>query len=173
MSRLRRKWSFKISGKKYVLIKHAHETEEHVYMKAFMVALYIDSYPEIQVETPYHSENKYKPDLLSLSMPHLSPHFWGECGKVSEEKLKYLLQYYPSTQLAFAKWGSIPHNYRDIISGNYARATRKAGVDLMEFNNQHLGHVSDNGEIELGWPDLRHWRINGNGEVIKNGYTLS
>ncbi|MBP8252493.1 MAG: hypothetical protein KAX40_09020 [Herpetosiphon sp.] len=80
---LRRKWTLKAHSSQIVLIKKPIESAEHVVMKALLWALYLPQYSQIQVEVSIGT--RYKPDLIALD-DQQQPIFWGEAGRVSEEK---------------------------------------------------------------------------------------
>ncbi len=125
---LRRKLTVRAHGRRLVLVKRPGEGAEHVWMKAFLWALYLPAHPGLTVEVPIG--DRYKPDLVALGDDG-RPTFWGEAGKVSAEKYRALFRRYPDTPFAFAKWTTRldPHAalIRDALDGR----PRRAPVDLL------------------------------------------
>ncbi len=156
---LRRKWSFRINGKKQILIKRAEEKDTHVLMKIFLAKLYSQLYDDIKIEVRYAAEKRYKPDLLATDLLGEAV-FWGECGEVSLEKAHTLISRYRNTHLSFAKWNVQPGPFEKIIEDGLQKIRRKrtAPVDFINFSNEHRTMIADNGEVLIDWPQLFHQR---------------
>lgn len=153
ISQLRRKWSFRLNGKKQILVKRPEEREEHVLMKVFMARLYLKAYPNLKIEVRFGGERKYKPDVLSVDAFRRAV-FWGECGSVSLDKLRYLLKHYPQTHFALAKWDTPMEPYRAIIEEALDEFRRNARVDLIHFPDDARYKVKSNGEVVISWEDV-------------------
>ncbi|NJL92939.1 MAG: hypothetical protein HC915_04070, partial [Anaerolineae bacterium] len=89
---LRRKWTFRMAGKPVVFVKGPQEKPEHVYLKAFLLGLYLPQYPGLRVEVKI--ADRYKPDLVAVDEDK-RPLFWAEAGQVGAEKLRKLVKRYP------------------------------------------------------------------------------
>jgi len=153
MKSLREKWSVRINGNKQILIKRAHEREEHVLMKAFMAQLYSGKYHDLKIEVRYNKQHKYKPDVLAIDQFDRAL-FWGECGSVGNDKIGYLLKHHPDTHFAFAKWESSLEPFLQIIKGHLKPITRRAPVDVIHFPDQSRNKVKNNGELTITWDDV-------------------
>ncbi len=127
---LRRKWTFKAHGRRLVVVKKPVERAEHVFMKAFLWALFLPDYPKIAVEVPIG--DRYKPDLVALDAEG-RPVFWAESGKVGAEKLTSLLRRYRDTHFAMTKWATSLHPYEESVRRALADAPRSAPFDLIAF----------------------------------------
>ena len=158
---LKRKYSYRANGRSIVLVKKSIESEAHVLMKAFLWALYGARYPGIQVEIPI--EDRYKPDLVAFpepKHPHDPPLFWGEAGKVSASKMAKILKQYPHTHFAFARWNGPTKPYRIMAEQCLRKHPHPAPIDILTFNEETVAHfIADDGQISLGWEDVRWERI--------------
>jgi hypothetical protein len=61
---LRRKRTFRAHGKQIVLVKKRNEHSAHVFMKAFLRALYLLRFPHLSVEI--RIGGRCKPDVVAL-----------------------------------------------------------------------------------------------------------
>lgn len=154
---LRRKWSFRIGGKKQILVKHQHEREEHVLMKAFMAQLYDGQFGDIKIEQRYKRERKYKPDLLSISAGG-EPQFWGECGKVSEGKMAHLFRTYPGTNVALSKWSTSLVPFVELLEPILVDCKRIGWFDLIRFPDSCRNFVHDR-QLQIDWTDVDRLRF--------------
>ncbi|PSR00062.1 MAG: hypothetical protein BRD48_02300 [Bacteroidetes bacterium QS_9_68_14] len=160
---LRRKYTFKTAGEddktaQVVLVKHKREREAHVWMKAFLWALYLPAYPDLQVEVPAPREDRYKPDVVALD-PWDDPRLWGEAGAVSAAKIRALLQRYPRTHFALGKWdqplGRVAATVREVLRD---RPTRHAPLDLLRFDaDSRERFIDENGRVTLSFEEIE-WR---------------
>lgn len=158
---LRRKFTFKTQpdgageSAQVVFVKHKQERGAHVFMKAFLWALYLPDYPQMRVEVP--AGDKYKPDVVALD-PWGDPRFWGEAGAVSTEKIRSLLRRYPRTHFAMAKWATSLAPHAGIVRDAQRETTRHAPVDLLRFPPDSRARFIDaKGRIQLSFEDLE-WR---------------
>ena len=101
MRHLRRKLTLRAHGEQVVFVKRKQERIEHVWMKAFLWALYLPEYPDLTVEVGIG--DKYKPDVVEMDPRRGRPRFWGEAGHVGEDKIEALTSRYPATHFAIAK----------------------------------------------------------------------
>lgn len=160
--RLPKKWSFKINGKKQVLIKRREEREEHVLMKVFLAKVYSFYYDGLKIEVRFHGESRFKPDVLALNeQGHVI--FWGECGEVSQEKIKILIKKYRDTHLCFSKWNIKPGGpFEKMIASaiKELKKRRSAPVDFINFPEEVRSQITNDGEVIIDWDQLtlQQWR---------------
>lgn len=158
MDPLRRKLTVRAHGQSLVLIKRSMESAEHVIQKALLWALYLPHYPDVRVEVPLPTPSRYKPDLLSLDA-NLEPRFWGECGVVSLEKLRFLLARYSRTHFVFSKWDIRLDPFADMIEDALERSHRQAPVELIGFGPDAADAIAEDGAITIDDTtiELRRW----------------
>ena len=129
-----------------MVVKNSLEKASHVYMKAFLWALYAPAYPGLNVELSLGM--RYKPDVVALD-ERGGPLFWGEAGHVELDKLARLFRQFPRTHFAVAKWGRATH--WDLHLEKLLRPLRRmAPVDFLVFPEQAAqAWISEQGEIEV------------------------
>lgn len=162
MDYLRRKLTVRAHGQSLVLIKRPVESAEHVLQKALLWALYLPRYPELRVEVHLPQPSRYKPDLLALQPDvagQLEPIFWGECGEVGVEKLRFLLSRYRRTHVVFSKWNTRLDPFAELISRALPDNRRTAPVELIGFPASAADCIAPDGAIQLDQLDLqcRQW----------------
>jgi len=149
---LRRKWTLKAHGRQLVLVKKPRERTEHVWMKAFLWALYLPEYPELTVE--FSIGARYKPDVVALGEVG-RPVFWGEAGDVGLRKIQALTRRYRHTHIALAKWGVRLDPFVAIVEKAAAGCGRTAPVDLIRFPRDSAGRfVDSHGTVRLTASDV-------------------
>ena len=149
---LRRKLTLRAHGQQVVFVKKKAERLEHVLMKAFLWALYLPSYPDLSVEIAIG--DKYKPDVVSTD-PLGRPVFWGEAGKVSDEKITSLTRRFRTTHFALAKWAVSLRPHEAAVAEALARHERSAPFDLLAFPPDSPERFIDrDGTIRLCHDDL-------------------
>lgn len=154
---LRRKFTFKAHGEQVVFVKRKQERTEHVWMKAFLWALYLPFFPDLAVEVGVGG--RYKPDVVSLN-PFAQPRFWGEAGAVGREKIHDLVRRYPRTHFAMAKWNTPLGPFADLVEDALSVATRHAPFDLIRFPPEsELRFIDTKGRINLTFEDLEWQRL--------------
>lgn len=154
---LRRKLTVRAAGQQVVLVKKPVERLEHVLMKAFLWALYLPSYGDLAVEVSVG--DRYKPDVVSLD-PFGRPRFWGEAGKVSDDKIVSLARRYRHTHFALAKWNASMAHLLPRLRPLLADIRREAPVDLLLFEDRHADAcLSDRGDVAISFDDVRWARI--------------
>ena len=142
---LRRKWTFRAHGQQLIVVKNSLEKASHVYMKAFLWALYRPLFPGLVVEQSLGL--RYKPDVVALDERNGSPVFWAEAGQVALEKLGKLFKRFPATHFAVAKWASAPQwqgHLRQLIQP----LKRQAPVDFLIFPRESLSWIDEKGQID-------------------------
>jgi hypothetical protein len=131
MRHLRRKLTLRAHGEQIVLVKRKQERIEHVWMKAFLWALYLPDYPDLSVEVSV--DDRYKPDVVAMDPVRGRPRFWGEAGHVGPDKIKALLSRYPDTHFALAKWDTPLDDTQALVQSTLKDTTRSAPVTLLRF----------------------------------------
>lgn len=156
MRHLRRKLTFRAHDEQIVLVKKKQERIEHVWMKAFLWALYLPTYPDVEVEVGVN--DKYKPDVVSMDPRRGRPRFWAEAGDVGPDKIRHLVTRYPDTPLAFAKWNQPLRHVREPVEDAMAQADRSASVDFLRFSADAADQfVDEKGHICITFDDVA-WR---------------
>jgi hypothetical protein len=151
---IRRKWTLRAHGKQIVLVKRVNEQNSHVIMKAFLWALYLPVYPEINVEVSIG--DRYKPDLVALDNQG-RPTFWGEAGQLSVEKIRSLLRRHRGTHFAIAKWKVPLSPFLQIVKNILADIKRESPLDLIRFPVDSVTrYIDERGEIHIGH-DMLEW----------------
>lgn len=155
---LRRKWTFRRGDHTIVLVKKRLESAQHVYMKAFLWALYIEDYPDLLVEKSIG--DRYKPDVVALNDAR-RPVFWGEAGATRGSKVRSILRRYPGTQLVLAKWDG----NTEMLAKQYRAALKNLKlaqpVELLNFPEDAAQRlIDDHGEIHVQRKDVEIIRLN-------------
>jgi len=151
---LKRKFTFRKADRKVVLVKKVMESQRHVVMKALLWALYLPTYPGLQVEVSIG--NKYKPDLVQLESG--KPLFWGEAGSIGSEKLRRILKRFLRTHFALAIWGADLATFEDRVRRRTKRLKRPAPIDLIRFpTDADRRFIDAGGRIAIRHADL-DWR---------------
>ena len=165
MRHLRRKLPLRAHGEQIVLVKRKQERIEHVWMKAFLWALYLPDYPTLSVEVSV--DDRYKPDVVAMSTRvgpdprRARPVFWGEAGHVSPDKIEALLPRYPDTHFAIAKWDTPLDRTQDPVAPALRDTSRSAPVDLYRFPPDSADRFIENGVVsihrsQIPWRRLGH-----------------
>ena len=108
-------------------------------MKALGYAMFVGSYPNLEIELPVGL--RYKPDLVSLNegeggRPRAGArfHFWGECGMVSMRKVAWLLKHGDAERLVLFKTGAGVKAYtRELRDSVEPRYRGKGRLTLVNF----------------------------------------
>jgi hypothetical protein len=162
-SPLRRKLTLRAHGEQVVFIKHKHERIEHVWMKAFVWALYLPQYPDLSVEVKIG--DKYKPDVVQMDSRRGEPVFWGEAGQVGPDKIASLVRRYPRTHFAMAKWDTRLAPFVEIVAEAVAEVNRRAPFDLIRVpDGAGERFIDDRGRVDLAFDDVEWIRV---GEVTR------
>jgi len=164
MRHLRRKLTLRAHGEQIVLVKRKQERIEHVWMKAFLWALYLPDYPGLSVEVQVG--DKYKPDVVAMDPRRGRPRFWGEAGHVGPEKTEALLGRYSDTHFAIAKWERSLDRYLETVEAAVHEVDRTAPIDLIRFPSDSADrYVDENGHVTISWEDVTWVRV-GNAAAI-------
>jgi hypothetical protein len=160
MKHLRRKLTLRAHGEQVVFVKNKHERMAHVWMKAFLWALYLPDYPDLSVEIAVG--DTYKPDVVQMDARRGRPDFWGEAGAVSDEKIAALVRRYPDTHFAMSKWDTSLDPFVDIVEEALADATRRAPFDLLRIPEDAAERFIDaKGRVDLSFGDVERVRLGG------------
>ena len=160
---LRRKLTLRAHGpdgaEKVVFVKKPVESLEHVLMKAFLWALYLPDYPRLSIEVPIG--DRYKPDVVQLDALG-QPVFWGESGKVSEDKTRSLLRRFPDTHFALAKWAAPLDPFVELVEDALDGRPRRAPFDLLRFPpDSGERFIADDGTVTAAFDAVERVRIGG------------
>ncbi|HXG82422.1 MAG TPA: hypothetical protein VNI84_00205 [Pyrinomonadaceae bacterium] len=96
-------YDFNLAGKRIRLWRRPGESYEHVLMKALGYAMFIDDFPNLEVEKKVGL--RYKPDLVAVGENKRFV-FWGEAGDNSFRKTLWLLKHAPVEKLVLFKIGA-------------------------------------------------------------------
>ncbi|PEN13807.1 hypothetical protein CRI94_06990 [Longibacter salinarum] len=157
-SPLRRKLTLRAHGEQVVFVKNQHERIEHVWMKAFLWALYLPQYPDLSVEVKIG--DKYKPDVVQMDALRGRPVFWGEAGQVGPDKIGSLVRRYADTHFAMAKWDTRLDPFLKIVENAVAEVDREAPFDLICFpDDAGERFIDSKGRIDIDFTDVTWTRV--------------
>jgi hypothetical protein len=133
-------YDFELAGRRVRLWKREGETYRHVLLKALGYAMFVEEYPDLEIELRVGL--RYKPDLVALAAVdngHSSRgarfRFWGECGLVTMRKVAWLLKHGQIERLALFKidCGLAPlvKELRDAVEARYRRPGRLTLVNFV------------------------------------------
>jgi hypothetical protein len=94
---------FTLAGKRMRLWQRTGESFEHVLMKALGYAMFVEKYPNLEIETRVGL--RYKPDLIAGSASGDFA-FWGECGQNSIRKTHWILKHTRTEKMVLFKIGA-------------------------------------------------------------------
>jgi hypothetical protein len=158
MKHLRRKLTLRAHGEQVVFVKHKQERIEHVWMKAFLWALYLPRYPEVSVEVSVG--DKYKPDVVQMDRLRRRPVFWGEAGQVGADKIEALVRRYPSAHFAMCKWDASLDPFVKQVEAAVHGVDRSGAFDLLSIPADAPDRFIDaKGGVSLTLDDLKWVRI--------------
>lgn len=114
-------YDFQLAGRRVRLWQRAGESYEHVLMKALGFAMFVEQFPQVEIERRVGL--RYKPDLVAQDENN-DFLFWGEAGENSLRKTLWLLKHARVQKLVLFKIaasrpqlvkqlrGEIPEKYR-------------------------------------------------------------
>jgi len=141
-----------------VLVKRTQKRIKHVWMKAFLWALYLPEHPTLQVEVDVG--DKYKPDVVAMDRRRGRPQFWGEAGAVGPDKIDHLVTRYPDVPLAFGKWDRSLDPILETVESAIHTTERTASIDLLRFPSDSAEQfVNDRGRISTSRDALTRVRV--------------
>lgn len=91
---------FQLAGRRARLWQRPGESYEHVLMKALGYAMFVEDFPEMEIEKKVGL--RYKPDLVAVGENNKFV-FWGEAGDNSFRKTFWLLKHAPVEKLVLFK----------------------------------------------------------------------
>lgn len=157
MSHLRMKMTLRAHNQKVVFIKGSQENPEHTYMKIFLWALYLPTYPNCKVEM--RIDDRYKPDVVELD-EHGQPRFWAEAGQVGRDKIFSLVRRYKQTHFVIAKWDKKLDPWAEIVTKALEDIPRTAPVDLHSFHPDSAEKFIDSaGNVNITFADVTSLRL--------------
>lgn len=93
---------FQLVGNRIRLWQRVGESYEHVLMKALGYAMFIEKYPQMEIEVKIGL--RYKPDLIARRGDG-GFDFWGECGQNSIRKTHWILKHTRTRKFVLFKIG--------------------------------------------------------------------
>ena len=151
------KWTLRAHAQKVVFVKRPNEKATHVWMKAFLWALYLPQYPTLKVEVSIR--DRYKPDVIALA-DDSRPLFWGEAGETSAAKIRSVAKRYPDTHIAIAKWNERIDRHVAVVQEALNGLRRSPPVDVINFPSDAFERfVSRDGVVVVTLDDLPHVRL--------------
>ena len=126
---------FALAGRRVRLWQRPGESYEHVLLKALAYAMYVDDYPNLEIEPRVGL--RYRPDLVArVDEPGgRSFAFWGECGLVSMRKVGWLLKHAGVERLALFKLTGQPAalvaELRAVVDARYRQGGRLVIVNFV------------------------------------------
>lgn len=96
---------FYLAKKRIRLWQRTGESYEHILMKALGYAMFVEEYPQMEIETKVGL--RYKPDLVARGRAGEFL-FWGEAGSNSLRKTAWLLKHTRTRKLVLFKIGQNP-----------------------------------------------------------------
>ncbi len=158
---LPRKIKLTAHGQSNVFTRGGIERETHVLMKVFIWALYLPDYPDLTVEV--RVGDRYKPDVVSVDEAagikdaNGRFRFWGESGRVGEDKVESLVKRFPQTHLVIAKWQKSLLPLEKMVRAAMT-SQRTAPIDLLRFQDGDAERFIDaSGQVTLTHDDLSDW----------------
>ena len=111
---------FTLAGRRTRLWQRSGESYEHVLMKALGYAMFVPSFPNLEIETKVGL--RYKPDLIAFG-ENGDFAFWGECGQNAIRKTHWILKHTRTEKMVLFKIGfnseSLIKQLRDEIPAKY------------------------------------------------------
>lgn len=143
-------YDFELRGRRVRLWQRTGESYEHVLMKALGFAMFVDEFPDLEIEKTVGL--RYKPDLVAQNAAGEFV-FWGECGANSVRKTAWLLKHARVERLVLFKIGrtvkSLIEQLREEIPARY-RPHEK--LRLINFVGDVV-ELTVNRQIEIVPPD--------------------
>ena len=159
ITRHNRKFTFRFKDKKLVIAKKEHESEFHVYAKALCYELYHKQYPNMRIEA--NLEDRYQPDLSAEGYDGTML-FWGECGKVSMDKIEKLFKKYRRARFVFIKEESEIPRFIEQLNKRFKKFSSSPKVDIVTYHEHfHDWYVSPEGDVFMPREEVEitEWQI--------------
>lgn len=118
---------FYLAGNRVRLWQRIGESYEHVLMKALGYTMFVDQYPNLEIEVKIGL--RYKPDLIARDEEDAGGfRFWGECGANSIRKTAWILKHTRTENLVLFKIGQnndqLIRQLREEIAAKYRAGGR-------------------------------------------------
>ncbi len=130
-------YDFELAGRRVRLWQRTGEGYGHVLLKALGYALFVEEYPQLEIELRVGL--RYKPDLVARSDAERAGArfpFWGECGMVSMRKVAWLLKHGGVGRLALFKIdcgvGALVKELRAAVEPRYREGGRLVLFNFVE-----------------------------------------
>jgi hypothetical protein len=143
--------SFQIRDRKIRLWQREGESFRHVLLKALGFAMFVDEYPDLEIETDVGL--RYTPDLISFDADR-DFRFWGECGMVSIKKTAWLLKHTRTPRIAILKMnGPITHLAKQLREEVPAKYRPKNRLELISFSSNVIELTASGqiGKVDADW----------------------
>ncbi len=128
---------FYLAGRRVRLWQRTGESYEHILMKALAFAMFIDKYPNLEIEVKIGL--RYKPDLIARNGDD-GFQFWGECGVNSIRKTGWILKHTHTSKLVLFKIGQNPNQLAKQLREEIAPKYRAGGkLSLINFVSDIVG----------------------------------
>lgn len=101
------------NGVTKTLLKKRMETLQHVLTKAMIWKLFMDDYPNLEIELDI-GDPDYLPDVVgttTTTLNHTEISFWGESGRMKVHKALDLMRRYPRAHIVHCRWGIDVESY--------------------------------------------------------------
>ena len=151
------KYTFRFKDKKIVFGKMAQDTEQSVYAKALVYALYYKEYPTIRVEAKI--DERFQPDLCAVGYDGTML-FWAECGNVSFSKIEKLFKKYRKAHYVFVKEEKEIPTFEKNLKRYLKDVHTLPLVDIVVYpENFKEWWVSEEGDVFIRKDDVNiiHW----------------
>mmetsp|Transcript_895 Transcript_895/g.1753 ORF Transcript_895/g.1753 Transcript_895/m.1753 type:complete len:222 (-) Transcript_895:1030-1695(-) len=135
------------NGVKKTLEKKRQETLQHVLTKAVIWKLFMDEYPNLEIEVDI-KDRDYLPDVVDVSEGKEIA-FWGEAGRMKVHKAVDLMQRYPDAHIVHIRWGMNITHISQPLEDHFCSLP----LDVWRFIDDETGVISVEKE-DLEWKEL-------------------
>ena len=116
-------------GVSKTLEKKRNETLQHVLTKAIIWSLFMEQYPNIEIEYDI-GDPDYLPDVVSVDETLTEPLFWGESGRMKVHKACDLMRRYPNMDIIHARWSMDIETFAQPLLDHLKEQYDESGVDF-------------------------------------------
>jgi hypothetical protein len=136
---------FNLVGHKIKLWQKQGESYQHILMKALGYAMYVEKYPNLEIETDVNL--RFTPDLIVLADDRKYP-FWGECGQNSIRKTAWLLKHTRLEKMVLFKIGMNTESLIKQLKSEIDKKYRLKGrLSLVNFVSE-IVNLTESKQIE-------------------------
>ena len=143
--------NFELAGRKIRLWQSRGESYEHVLMKALGYAMFVTSYPLLEIERRVGL--RYKPDLIAIGTDGQFD-LWGECGINSLRKTVWLMKHSGAKRVVLFKinYGAeqLAHQLRGAVAAKYRENGRLTLINFVE-NINDLTATKQIAKVSADW----------------------